>query len=146
MIARSHDLITWQLLNKTLLPRRPGRWDEGLIEPGPPPLLLSDGNHIFFYNGATVRSDRQYHVGYAVLSARDPTVVLQRSEDPVLSWSDRPWMAGNATNTTTLCYTPTVVFCNGARALGGDRFELFFGGADAVVGTAILTVDTPTAA
>ena len=28
------------------------------------------------------------------------------------------------------------MFCNGAKALGGDRFELFFGAADATVGSA----------
>ena len=29
-----------------------------------------------------------------------------------------------------------MVFCNGAKALGGDRFELFFGAADSTVGSA----------
>jgi predicted GH43/DUF377 family glycosyl hydrolase len=99
---------------------------------------LSSGDYLFFYNGATEPNDRQYHVGWALLSGDEPATVLQRSPRPLLSWSDRPWMVGN--DSSTLCYTPTVVFCNGARALGGDRFELFFGAADAVVGRAVVAV------
>jgi predicted GH43/DUF377 family glycosyl hydrolase len=145
VLASSPDLIHWTLLNRTLLPRRPAMWDAGLIEPGPPPLRLSDGNWLFFYNGATVKADRQYHVGFAILDGEDPTKVLQRSETPVLSWFDRKWMVGNSlapggVGNTDLCYTPTVVFCNAARSLGGDSFQLWFGGADAVVGTATVHV------
>ena len=91
-------------------------------------------------NGATKEMDREYHVGWAVLDAGDPSKVVHRSSSPLLSWTDRPWMVGNSS--AYLCYTPTVVFCNAARRLalsagaGPDAFELFFGGADAVVGRA----------
>jgi len=59
-------------------------------------------------------------------------------------------MVGNSSKDTDLCYTPSVVFCNGARALAPEegegvaglaqpwRFELFFGAADAVVGSAVV--------
>eukprot|EP00040_Diaphanoeca_grandis_P043318 m.267603 g.267603 ORF g.267603 m.267603 type:complete len:394 (-) comp74073_c0_seq1:194-1375(-) len=140
VVTTSHDLVHWTVSNRTLLPRRPGMWDAGLIEPGPPPLELANGNYLFFYNGATLPNDREYHVGWAVLDQHDPTKVIQRSEEPVLSWSDRPWMIGNSSK--YICYTPTVVFCNGARPLGNDTFELFFGGADAVVGRATVVVTT----
>ena len=138
VVAESDDLLSWHLADggNVLLPRRPGMWDAGLIEPGPPPMRLSSGDYIFFYNGATLPNDREYHVGYAILSGSNPRKVLQRSASPVLSWTDRPWMVGNSTK--YLCYTPLVVFCNGAREVAGklDTFELYFGAADAVVGSA----------
>jgi hypothetical protein len=40
VVATSADALRWTLLNRTLLPRRPGMWDAGLIEPGPPPLQV----------------------------------------------------------------------------------------------------------
>ena len=142
VVAESQDLLSWHLPagNNVLLPRRQGMWDAGLIEPGPPPLRLQSGDYIFFYNGATMPNDRQYHVGFAILSGENPTHVLQRSASPVLSWTDRPWMVGNSS--AYLCYTPSVVFCNGARHVEGkvDTFELFFGGADAVVGSATVAL------
>lgn len=144
VITTSPDLIHWTPSNITLLARRPGMWDAGLIEPGPPPLLLASGDYLFFYNGATLPNDRQYHVGWAILDGRDPSRVIQRSVVPVLSWTDRTWMVGNTTADTALCYTPSVVFCNGARPLEAvGTFELFFGGADAVIGTAVVKVDAP---
>jgi predicted GH43/DUF377 family glycosyl hydrolase len=127
--------------------RKQTRTSRSFSAPRPPPLQLSNGDYIFFYNGATLPNDRQYHVGWAVLAGEDPSKVVHRSERPILSWSDRPWMAGNSTK--QLCYTPTVVFCNGARRLvsspaGQDTFQLFFGGADAVVGTATVVVKDST--
>ncbi len=138
VVAESNDLLSWSLANgdNVLLPRRPGMWDAGLIEPGPPPLRLNTGDYVFFYNGATLPNDRQYHVGWAILSHDNPRTVLQRSAEPVLSWTDRPWMVGNSSK--YLCYTPSVVFCNGAREVKGQEntYQLYFGAADAVVGSA----------
>jgi len=36
--------------------------------------------------------------------------------------------------------TPNVVFLEGAKALGGDRFLVFYGGADSVIGVGEVTV------
>ena len=66
--AASTDLSQWSLTGKTLIAKRNGTWDAGLIEPGPPPLQLDDGNYLFFYNSATLKNDRQYHVGFVILS------------------------------------------------------------------------------
>ena len=102
VVAESQDLLSWHLPtgNNVLLQRRPGMWDAGLIEPGPPPMRLQSGDYVFFYNGATLPNDRQYHVGFAILSQDDPKEVLQRSALPVLSWTDRPWMVGNSSAQT----------------------------------------------
>lgn len=38
------------------------------------------------------------------------------------------------------CNAPSVVFLEAAHPLGNDRFRVFFGGADAVVGSAVIEV------
>ena len=159
--ATSAGWTDWTLLNQTLIAKRPGMWDAGLIEPGPPPLLLASGDYLMLYNSAEEENDRGYHVGWVILSGADPTKVLQRSKSPLLSWTNRTWSAGNDTN--ALCNVPEVVFLAAARPLpaaaaaaagvstdvttgGEEAFELFFGAADAVVGRATIGVVTTGAA
>ena len=160
VVAVSSDLQQWHLTGQTLLPRRPDSFDSGLVEPGPPPLALADGTYLVLYNSASHHNDRGYHVGAAIVDGRAPSPrVLYRSHTPLLSWPSRSWMVGN--DTQYLCNVPEVVFLAAARPLptdtgggedkavgGGEdkdelgRFELFFGGADAVVGRAVVVVST----
>jgi predicted GH43/DUF377 family glycosyl hydrolase len=56
------------------------------------PLPLSDGNYFFIYNSArkgypSVKPgfDFQYNVGWAVLDKDQPTKVLQRCEQPMIT-------------------------------------------------------------
>ena len=49
------DLYNYTLLNASFITtRQPPYFDTELVEAGPPPLLLSDGNYIFFHNSAGV--------------------------------------------------------------------------------------------
>ena len=56
-----------------------------LVESGPPPAQLSDGNFLFLYNSATVSSRTgtgsfgSYNVGWVIIS-RDGLTILQRSQ------------------------------------------------------------------
>ena len=55
-----------------------------LVESGPPPVQLSDGNLLFLYNSATVSSRPgsasfgSYNVGWVIISS-DGLSILQRS-------------------------------------------------------------------
>ena len=42
-LARSTDLVRWQLHPKPVLSPREGLFDSRLVEPGPPPLLTDEG-------------------------------------------------------------------------------------------------------
>lgn len=46
------DLYNYTLLNNSFIAPRPGSFDSELVEAGPPPLRLSDGNYVFFHNSA----------------------------------------------------------------------------------------------
>lgn len=82
-IAQSSDPKVWPDEGKILLSPRPDSFDSKLVESGPPPLQLSNGDYIFFYNSASVgwpdSPTAAYHVGYVILDGNDPTIIKVRS-------------------------------------------------------------------
>jgi predicted GH43/DUF377 family glycosyl hydrolase len=140
-VATSTNLVQWELTGKVLIRQRENAFDAGLCEPGPPPVRLSDGNLLFLYNAAEVYNDRKYHVGFAILNGSDPSSVIQRSalDAPLFNYSDHQWQ--NGTSSTHLCNVPEVVFLTALAPHGDGRsFTVYFGGADAVVGSAVIEV------
>jgi len=144
-MAVSDDLIKWRTLPGIFIQTRKDKFDSELVESGPYPSLLSDGNYLFIYNSARCcyPSDKpdwklQYNVGWAILDGNDPTKILARSEDPILS-PDLDWEIGNAPQ---LRLTPNVVFLEGWRPIPEkkDSFLVFYGGADSVIGAATIQV------
>jgi predicted GH43/DUF377 family glycosyl hydrolase len=105
-VAISFDRTTWERTNSVLMVTRSDgvdgndlSFDAAVIEPGPPPVYLSDGNLLFLYAGARsgVPSARPnwnafYCVGYAILNGTNPLQILERSPSrtpllcPQLSW------------------------------------------------------------
>ena len=121
---------------------RADHFDSKLIESGPPPLELLNGDYIFFYNSATVGWPNEpgsaYHPGWVILDRKDPTVIKQRSEVPLLT-PEFAWELGTLPYT---CNVPNVVFLEAAHRVCNktDTFQVYFGGADAVIGTATVQV------
>jgi beta-1,2-mannobiose phosphorylase / 1,2-beta-oligomannan phosphorylase len=152
--AMSDDLLHYSNNDSIWLPVRPDSWDSLLVEAGPPPMRLSNGNYIFIYNSARhgypspkPNWDVQYNVGYVILDSQDPSKILSRSEQPILS-PELPWEIGTS---PYLGLTPNVVFVEGMARMEpfnhqqdscSDSFQLWYGAADSVVGSAVLTVDT----
>jgi predicted GH43/DUF377 family glycosyl hydrolase len=71
-----------------------------------------------------------------------PYLITARAPAPLWSPNDYPWMAGN-TAPGTLCNVPQVAFLEAAHAVTDqpDAFRVYYGGSDAVVGTAVVTFD-----
>ena len=70
-VAWSEDLVHWtEALDAPVLPRRPGRFDSRVVEPGPPPVLTPEGI-LLVYNGADDRL--VYRTGWALFDRDDPT-------------------------------------------------------------------------
>jgi len=139
-IAKSTDPSLWPDIGEPLLQVRADKFDSQLVESGPPPLELSNGDYIFFYNSAEIGWPQDlttaYHVGWAILDRDDPTVLKARSEVPLLS-PQYNWEQGLP---SYACNAPNVVFLEAAYALGEDKFQVFFGGADATIGSAVIEV------
>lgn len=103
-------------------------------------MELENGDILFFYNSAEVGWPQDlstaYHVGWAILDGEDPTIVKARSDVPLMGPLE-DWETGT---TPFACNAPNVVFLEAAYPLGGDRFRVFFGGADSTIGEAIIEV------
>lgn len=143
-LAVSDDLVTFTTLNTSFIAARPDAFDNNLVEAGPPPLPLADGNLIFFYNSDNSTAPPSgdfgaYNPGWVILNGTDPTHILQRSDAPLLTPS-YGWEKGIA---PFQCNVHDVTFLEAAarvEGVAGDVFDVWFGGADAVVGTARVSV------
>jgi predicted GH43/DUF377 family glycosyl hydrolase len=144
-VAKSDDLLHWVNLPGLFMPERKDHFDSDLVEAGPMPLRLSDGTYLMLYNSARKGYPSpkpgwqlQYNVGWAILDGSDPTKIIQRCEQPLLS-PELPWEIGTQPYPGL---TPNVVFLQGWKQVADqkDTFLVFYGGADSVVGVALVTV------
>jgi predicted GH43/DUF377 family glycosyl hydrolase len=123
-LSYSNDLIHWtEATEAPVLPKRPGKFDSRVVEPGPPPILTADGI-VLVYNGAD--DTLVYRTGVAVFDRQDPRKVLYRSEVPVFA-PELDW--------EKVGQVPNVVFVEGLVA-DKDHYLLYYGGADKYVGVA----------
>ena len=123
-LSFSENLVSWTEATKTpVLPKRPGKFDSRVVEPGPPPILTKDGI-VLIYNGAD--DNLVYRVGIAIFSRKDPRKLLYRSDEPIFA-PEKEW--------ERIGQVPNVVFVEGL-ARQGDKFFFYYGGADKYVGVA----------
>jgi len=135
-IATTPDLLNYTTQSVFFSPRA-GCFDSKLVESGPLPMLLSDGNYLFIYNSAN--ESTAYHVGYVILDGKDPTRIIQRADcnTPLFS-PTLPWEVGTK---PYYCNVPNVIFLEAVHPTSvPNQFRVYFGGADAVVGTAVVKV------
>jgi len=123
-LSRSVDLLHWTEATDTpVLPRRPGKFDSRVVEPGPPPILTPKGI-VLIYNGAD--DNLVYRTGVAVFDRADPRKLLYRSDEPIF-FPDLPWEKSGQ--------VPNVIFFEGLVLKDGLYF-LYYGAADKFVGVA----------
>lgn len=123
-LSFSDDLAHWtEATRAPVLPKRPGKFDSRVVEPGPPPTLTPEGI-VLVYNGADDKL--VYRTGIAVFDRKDPRKLLYRSDFPVftpeLDWEKQGQV-------------PNVVFVEG-MANGQGKLLFYYGGADKYVGVA----------
>jgi len=101
-----------------------GRWDVRVRGAGTPPIKTSEG-WLVLYHGFNPTESVGYKVGALLLDLVDPTKVLYRSEQPILTpdeWYENDWKAG-------------VVYASGAVIFNGDLI-VYYGGGDKYVAAA----------
>jgi predicted GH43/DUF377 family glycosyl hydrolase len=124
-LASSDDLLDWSDATKQpVLDRRPGAFDDRVMEPGPPPLVTSAGI-LLLYNGANDKL--VYGPGWILFDKADPRRVVARCERPFMA----PSLVWERVGTV-----PNVIFLEGATARTGDPLDLtgYYGGADQYTG------------
>lgn len=146
-LATSDDLIHWTPVvdakgePKVMLAPRPGHFDSGFPETGPPPVLTSKGI-VMLYNaknathppggdGATDLAAGTYTVGEALFAADDPSKMLDRTETPVFR-PERPFERSGQ-------YVDGTTFAEGLVRFA-DKWFLYYGCADSLVGVATAPV------
>ncbi len=127
-LAYSPDLLHWtEATTVPVLPRRAGRFDSRVVEPGPPPIVTND-SIVLFYNAAD--DNLVYRTAIAVFDRRDPRKLIWRSEQPLFS-PETPW--------EKVGQVPNVVFVEGMVRQRG-RYLLYYGAADKYIGMAAVPI------
>ena len=139
-LATSPDLIRWTPVEDAhgnpveVLTKRPGHFDSGFPETGPPPVL-TDRGIVVLYNGKndpahgdTTLGANAYAAGEALFDAHDPTRLINRTEGPVLK-PERPYEK-------TGQYVAGTTFAEGLVRFH-DKWFLYYGCADSAVGVVV---------
>lgn len=140
-LATSDDLVHWAPVTdargnpQVLMYPRPGRFDSGLPEVGPPPVLTKAGI-VLLYNGKNAEGTGRdktlpagtYAVGQALFAANDPAKLLARTERPFFR-PQLPWEQSGQ-------YAAGTTFAEGLVWFEG-RWLLYYGCADSRVGIAL---------
>jgi len=137
-LSYSTDLLHWTEATQTpVLPRRPGKFDSRVVEPGPPPILTDQGI-VLIYNGADDKL--VYRTAVAIFDRTNPRKVLYRSDAPIFA-PEKEW--------EKVGQVPNVVFIegmlpceqrfieNGAELKPPHKsFLFYYGAADKYIGVA----------
>ena len=145
-LATSEDLIHWKPVERpngsplVLITKRPGHFDSGLPEVGPPPLLTGKGI-LLIYNGKnaaeggdTKLAPGTYSVGESLFAASDPGKLLARTNEPVFK-PELPFERSGQ-------YAAGTTFAEGLAFFKGKWF-LYYGCADSRVGVAEIPMAVP---
>ena len=102
-ISRSTDLADWSPPEVVLQPRAGAWWDSLRIGLGPPPLLTDAGWLLIYHGVKETVAGTLYRVGLALLDLEDPTRVLARLPEWVLSPLAPYERSGDVPNTVFPC-------------------------------------------
>ena len=129
-ILESPDMIHWGAPVPVLLPR-PGEWDSVRVGPSASPILIDNGWLLFYYG---VDFENTYRMGAALLARDNPSKVIARTIQPVLSPALEWERNGRRADTVFSCGTQWLV--------EEDTLRIYYGAADTSVGAAdIKTVE-----
>jgi len=121
-IASSGDFHNWQ--NHTTIMKITGNnWESSKIGIAGPPHKTEKGWLLFYH---AMDKKNIYRLGVALLDLNDPSKVLIRQKDPVLE-PEMDWELKGL--------VPNVVFSCGSVKIG-DKYFVYYGGADTVIGVA----------
>ncbi len=135
-VASSTDGVNWKdATDRPVLPRRPGKFDSRVVEPGPAPIITKDGI-LLLYNGAD--HSLTYKTGWALFDKTNPTKLIARSDEPIFQ-PEMEWEKKVASD--TVHQAPNVVFVEGL-VKDGKRYLIYYGAADCRVGVASCVLES----
>ena len=131
-VSFSPDLIFWGR-HRNIMESRRFHWDRGKIGPGAPPIRTDKGWLIIYHGTTPYCNGLVYRLGLALLDLKDPTKVLARPGQYLLSPSEDYERVGDVPNVCFAC----------AAIPGGDGKELwiYYGAADTCLCLATARID-----
>ncbi len=118
-ISQSEDLLHWGNHQCIALTRNQS-WDSARIGAGAAPIKTAEG-WLEIYHGAN--SDHRYCLGALLLDLNDPSIVLSRSEEPIMEPTEAYEVNG---------FFGNVIFTNG-QLVDGDVLTIYYGASDEVI-------------
>lgn len=127
-ISSSYDLKNWGD-HKCVMKTRHGKWDSSRIGAGTSPIKTDEG-WLEIYHG--VDDNSRYCLGAVLLDLQDPSLVLARSEFPIIEPEAVYEKEG---------FFKNVIFTNG-HIVKGDVVSIYYGAADEVICGATFSIKT----
>jgi len=118
-LAESPDGIHWGK-HKCIIRTRKGKWDSARVGAGAAPIKTAKG-WLEIYHGANAA--HQYCLGAFLLDLDDPSIVLARTDEPIMVPLAEYELSG---------FFGQVVFTNG-HTIKGDELTIYYGAADEFV-------------
>jgi predicted GH43/DUF377 family glycosyl hydrolase len=137
-LSRSADLRSWSTPEVVMQPRQGAWWDSLRIGIGPPLLKTEHGWLLVYHGVKETVSGAIYRVGLALLDLEDPTRVLRRTTDWVLSPAEPYERTGDV---------PNALFpCGLIHDQTSGELRLYYGAADTSICLATASFDDVLAA
>ncbi len=130
-ISYSPDLLHWGDPRPVMEPRK-GRWDSKKIGAGAPPIKTEQGWLEIYHGVRETASGALYRLGVVLLDLEDPSQVIGRAAEAILSPIATEDFLGNVMN---------VVFTCGAILEDDGEVKIYYGAADQVMCLATARVD-----
>ncbi|MGZ8688226.1 MAG: glycoside hydrolase family 130 protein [Gaiellaceae bacterium] len=125
LLSRSPDLHSWSSPEQVLRPREGAWWDSLRIGIGPPPFRTEHGWLVVYHGVKETVAGGIYRVGLALTDIDEPTRVLRRLPQWILSPLERYEREGDV---------PNVVFpCGLVHDEASGEIRLYYGAADTSV-------------
>lgn len=110
-------------MDKHLMMEREAWWEKSHMGMGPVPIETPDG-WLMIYHGVSLKPNKSYRAGAALLDLNDPQRVIGRTPEPLFEPVEEWEKVGDVDN---------VVFPEGL-AIRGNNLDIYYGGADSVIG------------
>jgi predicted GH43/DUF377 family glycosyl hydrolase len=132
-LSRSTDLTSWSPPETVMQPRTGAWWDSLRIGIGPPLLKTEHGWLLVYHGVKETVSGAVYRVGAALLALDDPTRVIGRSENWLLSPGELYERTGDV---------PNAIFpCGMTHDAASAELRLYYGAADTYICLATAKLD-----
>lgn len=122
-LSFSEDMIHWGD-HQLLMTPRPGYWDSYRIGASAPPIKTEAGWLEIYHGMKMTRSGPIYKIGSVLFDLENPSRVIARCDEPILSPRETYERIGDVNN---------VVFACGAIVEENDDIKIYYGAADTCI-------------